>query len=368
MQIDWLASSPAREHLVAAGERVLPVAARLSDATTEAEACMRPGRFNITLWAVAVRKRWAEDGRVALSVMADGGYDAMVGDEAYDVSMALTGGSARLDRPCLILYDFLGLDSMSANPIEWIGVEAINRAWARDPHGRYQAVFLGELEDLPLAPFGRHGPPRREWAESNAAVVGHVLPFNPAALQDRALLRATLGYGSEPLVVVSAGGTAAGRELVARCLDAFPWARREVPYLRMLIVTGPRLSVPDGDLPAGVEIRGYLPRLYEHFAACDLAIVQGGGTTTLELTALGRPFLFFPLRGHCEQLLHVAARQKRLGAGTQLDLKRTSPAGLSRHIVSEIGREVDYPPLKLNGAQEIAELLIEAVEGSHRER
>ena len=363
-QIDWLASSPAREHLIAAGETIHPEAARLSDATTEAEARVRPGRFNITLWAVAVRKRWAEDGRVALSVMTGGDYDAMVGDEAYDVAMALTGGSARLDRPCFILYDFLGLDSMSVNPVEWIGVEAINKAWARDPHGHYQAVFLGELEDLPLTPFGRHGPPRREWAESNAAVVGHVLPFDPAALQDRALLRAELGHGPEPLVVVSAGGTAAGEKLVARCLDSFPLARREVPDLRMLIVSGPRLSAPDGDLQEGVEIRGYVPRLYEHFAACDLAIVQGGGTTTLELTALGRPFLFFPLRHHCEQLRYVAPRQKRLGAGTQLDLKRTSPAVLSRHIASEIGREVAYPPLELDGARRIAELLMEAAGGT----
>lgn len=359
-QIDWLTSSPAREYLIEAGERVHPEAARLSAATTEAEARMRPGRFNITLWAVAVRKKWAADGRVALSVMAGGDYDVMVGDEAYDVAMALTGGSAHLHRPCFVLYDFLGLDRMSANPVEWFGVEAINRAWARDPNGHYRAVFLGELEDLPLTSFGRHGPSRRSWAESHTAVVGHVLPFDQTALPDRARLRATLGYGSQPLLLISAGGTAAGAKLIERCLDAFPLARRDIPDLRMLIVSGPRLNVADSALPVGVEVRGYVPRLHQHFAACDLAIVQGGGATTLELTALQRPFLFVPLRSHCEQLKHVAARQARLGAGIQLDLKRTSPAGLSRHITSEIGREVKYPPLKLDGAQQIAKLVIEA--------
>ncbi|MBN1321938.1 MAG: hypothetical protein JXA87_13995 [Thermoleophilia bacterium] len=366
-EIDWLASSPAREYLLNAGERLHLQAARLSDATTEAETHMRRGRFNITLWAVAVRKTWAQDGRVALSIMAAGGYDALIGDEAYDLAMALTGGSAHLDRPCFILYDFLGLDSMSANPIEWIGAKAINKAWAREPDGHYRAVFLGELDDLPLTPFGRHGPPRREWAESNAAVVGHVLPFDLAALADRARLRAALGYGPEPLLVVSTGGTAAGAKLIARCLDAFPLARRDIPALRMLIVTGPRLSVPrralrDGALPTGVEVRGYVPRLYEHFAVCDLAIVQGGGATTLELTALRRPFLFFPLRSHCEQTNYIAARQKRLGVGTRLNLERTSPAALSRHITSQIGREVHCPPIKLDGAQQTAKLVIEAAE------
>lgn len=359
-RIDWLASSPAREYLVEAGEHLHPEAARLSDATSMAEAHMRPGRFNITLWALAVRKTWAVDGRVVLSVMTDGGYDVLIGDEAYDVAMALTGGSTSLDRPCFVLYDFLGLDSLSANPLEWIGVEAINRAWARDPQKRYQAVFLGELEDLALSPFGRHGPPRRRWAESNAAIVGHVVPFDPESLPDRASLRAALGYGSELLLLVAVGGTAVGSRVVRRCLDAFPLARSAIPDLRMVVVGGPRLGFAARALPPGVEVRGYVPRLYEHFAACDLAIVQGGGATTLELTALQRPFLFFPLLGHCEQLKYVALRQRKLGAGTQLDLRRTSAADLSRHIISEIGREVHYPPLRLDGAREIAELVVEA--------
>ena len=47
-------------------------------------------------------------------------------------------------------------------------------------------------------------------------------------------------------------------------------------------------------------------QLYRHLAACDLAVVQGGLTTTMELTAVGRPFLYFPLANHFEQQLHVA--------------------------------------------------------------
>ena len=55
---------------------------------------------------------------------------------------------------------------------------------------------------------------------------------------------------------------------------------------------------PDGE-PFS-EVRGYVPNLYQHFAACDLAVVQGWGTTTLELTALSRPFLYFPREQHFE--------------------------------------------------------------------
>jgi hypothetical protein len=41
--------------------------------------------------------------------------------------------------------------------------------------------------------------------------------------------------------------------------------------------------------------------LYRHLAACDLAIVHGGLTTCMELTAARRPFVYVPLRHHFEQ-------------------------------------------------------------------
>ena len=88
----------------------------------------------------------------------------------------------------------------------------------------------------------------------------------------------------------------------------------------MVVVCGPRFDPTTIDAPPGVDVRGYVPRLYEHFAACDVAVVQGGGTSTLELTALRRPFVYFPLEGHAEQTLVVAKRLARQGAGRAAEL------------------------------------------------
>src|SRR5207249_4131811 len=115
-------------------------------------------------------------------------------------------------------------------------------------------------------------------------------------------LRAELGYASdEQVCIVSVGGSGVGGDLLRRVMQAFPEARRQVPHLRMIVVAGPRID--PATLPPeqpGLEIRRYVHELYRHLAACDLALVQGGLTTTMELVANGRPFVYFPLRHHFE--------------------------------------------------------------------
>ena len=101
------------------------------------------------------------------------------------------------------------------------------------------------------------------------------------------------------------------------------------------------------------------PRLYARgvtvsgLAACDLAVVQGGLTTAMELTANRRPFLYFPLSHHFEQNYHVRHRLDHYRAGRCLDYHATGPDD----IATEIGREVDYRPVATDGAARAAAML-----------
>jgi hypothetical protein len=167
-------------------------------------------------------------------------------------------------------------------------------------------------------------------------------------------------------------------------IAAFPQAREQVPDLRMIVVAGPRidpgvLSEAGGlsgrpgfaglDGPGGLdglagrggleglEIRPYVPDLYRHLAVCDLAVVQGGLTTTMELTAGRRPFLYFPLGHHFEQTIHVRHRLSRYRAGRCMDYETSGPAEIAAAIACEIGREVDYRPVAPGGAARAAALL-----------
>ncbi len=182
--------------------------------------------------------------------------------------------------------------------------------------------------------------------------------FEPVA--DREKLRAELGYKpGEQVCIVTVGGSGVGGHLLRRVLEAFPQAKALVPELRMIVVAGPRID--PGTLPdvPGLEIRAYVHELYRHLAACDLAVVQGGLTTSMELTANGRPFLYFPLRHHFEQNFHVHHRLERYGAGRRMDFESDGPAEIAAAIAEEIGREVDYRPVETDGAARAARLIAE---------
>jgi UDP:flavonoid glycosyltransferase YjiC (YdhE family) len=107
----------------------------------------------------------------------------------------------------------------------------------------------------------------------------------------------------------------------------------------------------------GVEVRAYVHELYRHLAACDLAVVQGGLTTTMELTATRRPFLYFPLLQHFEQNHHVHHRLQRYGAGRRMDFDDSPPDAIASAIAQEIGRDVDYRPVASDGAARAAALI-----------
>jgi UDP:flavonoid glycosyltransferase YjiC (YdhE family) len=124
----------------------------------------------------------------------------------------------------------------------------------------------------------------------------------------------------------------------------------------MMLVCGPRLKADSMTVPHGIEVHEYVPALYEHFAACDLAIVQGGSTSTLELTALRTPFIFFPIEGHFEQA-RVAERLRKYQAGIRMSYSRTTPETLAERAISILGKKVRYPAIPTDGAQRAAQLI-----------
>ena len=126
--------------------------------------------------------------------------------------------------------------------------------------------------------------------------------------------------------------------------------RREQPDARLVMVTGPRLD--PGQLPdvAGMDKLGYVPDLFTHLACADAAVVQGGLSTTMELVAAGRPFVYFPLAHHWEQQYFVSHRLDHYRAGTRMDYATTSPPALAAAMIAARASTPSYRRVPPGGA------------------
>ena len=130
----------------------------------------------------------------------------------------------------------------------------------------------------------------------------------------------------------------------------------------MIAVAGPRIdpaSLPQAD---GLEVRGYVHELYRHLAACDVAVVQGGLTTTMELVAAQRPFVSLPARRATSSSgYHVRHRLDRYGARSWLDYDDADPETLADAIAAAIASEPAYRTVDPGGAARAAALIRELI-------
>jgi UDP:flavonoid glycosyltransferase YjiC (YdhE family) len=232
---------------------------------------------------------------------------------------------------------------------------------ARHPYVRDLSIFIGVPGDLVDAPLGPGLPRIRDWTERHFRFAGYVTGFEADEIADRAALRRELGFGDgETVCVVAAGGSGVGTHLLERVIEAYPAAKEQVPELRLVVVAGPRID-PELLARDGVETHGYVHRLYRHLAACDVAVSHGGLSTTMELTAAGRPFLYFPLRGHFEQNHHVAHRLDRHGAGRRMRFEEDGTEAIAAALSAELARAPRYLPVDDGGAARAAALVAELI-------
>ena len=365
LEIDWLAQHPVTRVLAEEGERIHPLSAELANESHHIES----ESAEHDLHAFQAIRRMDEilcaNYMLFDDLVTDEHYDLWIADEGWEIDYYLHENPDRKRAAYVWLTDFVGWLPMpdgeehEAYLTADYNAEMIEHI-ARFPRVRDRALFVGNPDDVVPDSFGPDLPMIRDWTEEHFEFPGYVSGFDPADLSDRERLRAELGYRpGEQVCIVTVGGSGVGEALLRRVISAVPEARKLVPDLRVIVVAGPRIdpaSLPHVD---GLELRAYVHDLYKHFAACDLAIVQGGLTTSMELTANQRPFLYFPLRHHFEQSFHVCHRLNRYGAGRRMDFETDGPAEIATAIAEEIGREVDYVPVETDGAARAAERIAE---------
>jgi predicted glycosyltransferase len=367
VEVDWLAQHPVTAVLDAEGERIHPASRWLANESAH----MAAEASEHDLHCFQALRRMDEilvaNFMIFQEVVEERCYDVIIGDEAWDVDHFWHENPELKRGQHAWLTDFVGFLPMpdggehEAFLTADYNAEMIEHV-ARYPWIRDRAIFVGNPDDVVEDSFGAELPAIRDWTEEHFSFAGYITGFTPPSADEVDAWRAELGYGDDELVcVVAVGGSGVGRALLEKVIAAYPLAKRRLPALRMVAVAGPRIDPARFPAHPDLEVHGYVDRLYRHLSVCDLAVVQGGLTTTMELTAAKRPFLYFPLHHHFEQNFHVRRRLDRYGAGRCMDYAATDPDLLATAIADTIGQSVEYRDVELDGATRAARLVAELI-------
>jgi pimeloyl-ACP methyl ester carboxylesterase/predicted glycosyltransferase len=365
LQIDWLAQDPVTRVLAGEGESIHPASAELANESAHIESESAEHDLHCFQAWRRMDEILVANFMVFHDLVEADAYDLWIGDEAWELDYFLHENPELKRAAYCWLTDFVGWLPMSDGGEREAFLTADYNAEmvehiARFPRLRDRAVFVGNPDDIVPDRLGPDLPLIRDWTERHFDFAGYVTGFDPARLGDREALRAELGYAPEEQVcIVTVGGSGVGGDLLRRVIASFAEAKEHVPALRMIAVAGPRIDPRSLPQVPGLEVRPYVHNLYRHLAACDLAVVQGGLTTAMELTANRRPFIYFPLKHHFEQNFHVRHRLERYGAGRRMDFEDAPPSAIAEAIAEAIGSEVDYRPVETDGARRAAERIAE---------
>ncbi|MDU8945736.1 alpha/beta hydrolase [Ovoidimarina sediminis] len=365
LQVDWLSQDPVTRFLDAHSERVHPASRLLANESAHIEAESGEHDLNAFQAIRSMDEILVKNFMVFQEVLETDRYDLVIADEAWDVDHFWHEHPEMKLSQIAWLTDFVGWVPFEENgPREAYLTTDYNAEMIehveRNPGVRDRAIFVGGPEDIIDLGFGDGLPRMRDWVPRHYEFSDYILGRHPEEFGPREDLRAQLGYDDgRTSCIVSVGGSGVGAALIRRILAAVPIARAQIPDLRVIVVTGPRLDPGAFDVPEGVEMRAFVPDLDRHLAACDLALVQGGLTTCMELAAAGTPFLYFPLRNHFEQNFHVAARLDRYNAGRRMIYAESDPERIAAAMVGELALPRVPHPVAADGARRAAGMLAE---------
>jgi hypothetical protein len=183
--------------LEAEGERIHPASAELANesAHIESEAAEHD------LHAFQALRRMDEillaNFMVFHDLVADGHYDLVVGDEAWDVDHFLHENPELKQTTYAWMTDFVGILPMPDGGEREAFLTADYNAEmlehiARFPRVRDRAIFVGNPDDIVADRFGPGLPSIREWVQAHYAFAGYVTGFAPAEVADPEALRSEL--------------------------------------------------------------------------------------------------------------------------------------------------------------------------------
>jgi pimeloyl-ACP methyl ester carboxylesterase/predicted glycosyltransferase len=365
LTIDWLAQDPVTRLLARRGERLHPASVRLASESGHIEE--EAGEHDLHVFEALRRmdEILVRNFRVVQDALESDRYDLLIADEAWEVDHFWHEHPELKRAPLVWMTDFVGFAPVPEAGERDVHLSADYNAEMvehveQHPAVRDRAIFVGSPGDIVDDRLGPDLPGRREWVEQRFAFSGYILGDDVPSPDDCDELRRRFGFAAdEKVCIVAVGGSGVGAPLIRRILAAIPLARAQRPELRTIVVGGPRLGEHLFARIPGVEFRGFEPELPAMLAACDLALVQGGLSTCMELAAVRTPFIYFPLQRHFEQTVHVRRRLEAYGAGRALAYSEAEPSMIAQAMDEALGAPSAWREVERDGAVRAAGLISE---------
>ena len=356
VQVDWLVPDPSREFMRARGYRILEQSAQLLGSGQVYEqvfsACV--DEFNLTSYILADTKLHKHDFLVSVGAWEHTPYDVIVGDEAF---WLLTGFASRWSSkpaPFIFITDFIGTMAMRPR-LRDMWVAWYNNFLFKMSHlGTDRYLYIGSAEEIPDERLGVGLPSRRAWAEKRCEFVKPIADIDSVVSLDKVTLRQQLGLPQQDYIFLATVGPQGDfRQRMAIIEAVFEILRAKLKAHFILLC-------PESGGRPWIHYTRYLEGLSQYFAAADFVITESGYGKTVELSAIGTPFIAYPLDYHFEQEYVMRHRLDMYGTGQLVTLRDHTPQEIAAQVRQRLGTQV-ATKIEVDNGQEVARIILETL-------
>jgi predicted glycosyltransferase len=167
----------------------------------------------------------------------------------------------------------------------------------------------------------------------------------PAPTKPREKVRAELGFGDEPMVLVTAGGGADGYAMMKAYLSGLAGRTRECSF-RTLVISGPEMPASERDeivslaaRCARVTVKEFTDDMVSCMNAADLVVSMGGYNTVCELLTLKKEAIIVPRVRPVQEQWIRAERMQEMGLLRAIHPDMLTPECLIEAVEHELAAD-----------------------------
>ncbi len=269
-----------------------------------------------------------------------GDYDLLIQDEFVETMFSFlwdSKASEVLPKKRVVVTDYVKLETISRNPINWLVISYSNRVLRRALLSSGLRIFVDDPRSLP-------GSSRLvKWVENYFQIVGPIVGDIPSESKEQ--LRNELIHSSSPtigegsgrrrrrkVVTFSIGGTSIGEPLVNFAISNSQYLSERLDSV-IVILAGPRVSTIKKETSINEDLLffPFTPDALRYFKMADCVVTQAGASTLNEVAALGVPCVCVPVSNHWEQRANSRRFSQDFGFVT-LDYSELTKENLARAI------------------------------------